>query len=401
MSELSVFKRGKTWTWRFEGAIIDGKRQRPSKGGYKTKSEATKEGTKALNEYNNAGLYFTPSDMSYADFLDLWMEQYVKINCKPSTYINYEKAIRLHIKPALGKFKLKALAPIVIQDFINDRFNSGYSRPRLVNFKSILSGSLKYAIVPSNLIQQNPALMVTIPSTRAKALVPSRKKNRSFIPEEDIVKIFERFPEGTPAHIPLQEAYRCGLRLGEAFALTWDCVDFKKSTINIDKQIQYHSDGYMYFESPKYDSSRTIRIDPFMAQLLRRARIAQLKNKLKYGEYYTLYYVNENNMINTEHGTPVEFVNVRDNGTYIQPRTSAYVGRVIHYELGITGYDFHSLRHTHATRLAEAGANPKDIQFRLGHKSMKETLEIYEHVTIKMHEDSTQLIKQVFQGAIR
>lgn len=49
-----------------------------------------------------------------------------------------------------------------------------------------------------------------------------------------------------------------------------------------------------------------------------------------------------------------------------------------------------------ATILAEAGANPKDVQYRLGHKSLKETLEIYEHVTEKMHKDSTQLIEKVF-----
>ena len=51
MATLNIRKRGNTWEWRFEKASIGGKRQQASKGGYKTKAEAAKEGTKALNEY--------------------------------------------------------------------------------------------------------------------------------------------------------------------------------------------------------------------------------------------------------------------------------------------------------------------------------------------------------------
>jgi len=46
-----------------------------------------------------------------------------------------------------------------------------------------------------------------------------------------------------------------------------------------------------------------------------------------------------------------------------------YLSRVINYELGIT-FNFHSLRHTHATMLLEAGANIKDIQERLAHSKL-------------------------------
>ena len=55
MATLNIRKRGNTWEWRFEKASIGGKRQQASKGGYKTKAEAAKEGTKALNEYYNTG----------------------------------------------------------------------------------------------------------------------------------------------------------------------------------------------------------------------------------------------------------------------------------------------------------------------------------------------------------
>lgn len=43
----------------------------------------------------------------------------------------------------------------------------------------------------------------------------------------------------------------------------------------------------------------------------------------------------------------------------------------------------HGLRHTHCSLLFEAGATIKEVQFRLGHKDVKTTLEIYAHVTKK------------------
>ena len=45
-----------------------------SKSGFKTKSEAEKEGVIAYNDYLNTGNSFSASDMSYSDFLDYWLE---------------------------------------------------------------------------------------------------------------------------------------------------------------------------------------------------------------------------------------------------------------------------------------------------------------------------------------
>jgi integrase len=53
---------------------------------------------------------------------------------------------------------------------------------------------------------------------------------------------------------------------------------------------------------------------------------------------------------------------------------------VIHYELGIT-FNFHSLRHTHATTLIKNGAKIKDVQERLGHANTETTLDTYTHST--------------------
>ena len=50
MAQVTARKRGKNWEYRFEIASVDGKRKQKSKGGFRTKTEAMKAGTEALNK---------------------------------------------------------------------------------------------------------------------------------------------------------------------------------------------------------------------------------------------------------------------------------------------------------------------------------------------------------------
>ena len=74
-------------------------------------------------------------------------------------------------------------------------------------------------------------------------MLKTRTKQRGVLDADTIRRIFERFPEGHPMHIPLVLGYRCGLRLGEAFALQWEDVDFGAATLSVNRQIQYRPGG--------------------------------------------------------------------------------------------------------------------------------------------------------------
>jgi len=52
------------------------------------------------------------------------------------------------------------------------------------------------------------------------------------------------------------------------------------------------------------------------------------------------------------------------------------------------------LRHTHATLLMKAGANPKIVQERLGHSTISTTMNIYSHVTPTMQRDAVDVLLQ-------
>lgn len=55
------------------------------------------------------------------------------------------------------------------------------------------------------------------------------------------------------------------------------------------------------------------------------------------------------------------------------------------------------LRHTHATLLFVNGANPKDIQERLGHSRIDITLNTYSHLTKKVKKETVD----IFEKAIK
>lgn len=403
MSNVRTRKRGKYWEYEFDTAKIAGKRNRISKSGFKTKSEAVAAGAEAMAEYNSSGIKFAPAEMSYADFLDYWIESYCSIALKKTTLENYKKRIKTHINPALGAYKLTSLTTAGLQRFINNKIAEKYSLNTLSVLRGILTGSLQYA-VRQNMIKSNPAREVQIPTMRSMESLHLRSAPHKYLQSDLIEKIFERFPEGHPSHIPLMLGYKCGLRLGEVFAITWDCIDLEKGRIHINKQVQWNSEKqWWFFTNPKFNSSRIIDIDSALLELLRRERRRQDKAKAYYEELYTVYYENTQHGIVAAHNNisaakPLELLLVREDGSYIQARTMQHTSSVIHHELGDKDFTFHSLRHTHATMLAEADMPQKYTQQRLGHKDITVTLKYYTHLTEKMSETGCRILEDMLSN---
>lgn len=133
-----------------------------------------------------------------------------------------------------------------------------------------------------------------------------------------------------------------------------------------------------------------------------------MEQELSYGEYYTNHYLKEekdekNNtiyrIIPVEKSVPcalpvANLVMRKENGEFSSPDSFKYAARVIHHELNLK-FNFHSLRHTHATMLIENGANIKDVQARLGHSDIETTLNTYTHATEKMAEQSVEIFEKV------
>ena len=144
--------------------------------------------------------------------------------------------------------------------------------------------------------------------------------------------------------------------------------------------------------------------------MLIRERTRQLRAKDYYGNFYTNYFADNplilegkqpkypigiNKIGNNEEDFPIYLVCVRENGTFISPRTMQHIARSIKKDI-FKDFDFHSLRHTHASMLAEIGIDQKYIQTRLGHSDIKLTIDVYEHTTDTMRERGRKAINDLY-----
>lgn len=423
MSTLNITKRSDKWQYRFEAAAVGGKRKRVSKSGFKTKKEALEAGTKALAEYNESGQTFQISNISVADYLDNWMDTYCKMNLKYNTQVGYLYTLENHLKPILGMYRLKALTPSTIQEFVNDLKMRGLSKASVVGIYSTLSAALDYAVEPLKYIPYNPCNNVRIPKFERNNI-----PQRYIITSEQFNRIIERFPASSNFYIPLMIGYYTGVRISECFGMTWNDVDFDARTITINKALLKRNYGMdvrdvlkkkgkkeeksaWYFNSTKtYKSNRVIQFGDTLYQVLKNGYEKQMANKKFYGEYYTKIYKKPEldekggtiyRLVEIEAGVPcslesVDMINVKENGQLLSMDSMKYCNKVIHYELNIK-FNYHSLRHTHATTLVENGANIKDVQERLGHCNIETTLNTYTHNTDYLRNQSVD----IFENAVK
>lgn len=141
-------------------------------------------------------------------------------------------------------------------------------------------------------------------------------------------------------------------------------------------------------------------------QALKQEYKAQSANELKYAEYYIIHVLKpeideKGNTIQRivpiqkciQSSLPrIKMVCIAENGEYTSTDSFKYCSRIIHKEL-LLAFDYHSLRHTHATILIESGADVKDVQTRLGHTNIQTTLQTYVHDTETMASRSVDIFE--------
>lgn len=92
-------------------------------------------------------------------------------------------------------------------------------------------------------------------------------------------------------------------------------------------------------------------------------------------------YENLNLVFATEIGTPINYRNL----------TLRHYDKILEAAgLGKQGFVLYSLRHTCATLLLISGENPKVVSERLGHSSVKMTLDTYSHVLPVMQQTASE-----------
>ena len=317
------------------------------------------------------------------EWMQQWLEGYVRLCCAPRTYEGYERNIRCHINPALGLIMLSELRPEHLDVFYSSLLKEGridgkggLAGQSVLHIHRILSEALTFA-VKRGLLFRNIADLVDPPRV-------SQFDRKTLTPEE-VMRLLEA-ARGSPYFPAINMGEKTGMRQGEILGLRWRDVDFEQKSVSV-VQVLHKRRGVCYFREPKSRSSRRrIATQPSLVKFLQWHRAEMEGINLLLGR--TL--------------TPDDLVFAKPDGSPLDPSTLQHAFRRIVRAAGLEGIRFHDLRHTHASLLLMAGVHPKIVQERLGHSTVAITLDLYSHTVSSLqmaaacHYDE---MMEAFQGA--
>lgn len=339
----------------------------------KTQKEVAQK-LKAATAALDAGTYIAPSKMTVGDWLDIWQQDYLG-SVKPRTLDSYRTTVETHLKPAFGAVKLDALATHEIQRFYNSlQKGQGPRQPlspkTIRNVHGVLHKALQQA-VELGYLRSNPATACKLPRVEKTEIKP--------LDSEAI----EKFLEAAKGH-PYESVYIVtlftGMREGEVLGLTWDCVDFDKGTIAINKQLQKErrGTGAYHLVSPKNGKGRKITPAQTVMDILRAQRQKQSDWKRFVGEAWE-----DSNFVFTD-----------QMGHHLSAQTVYLHFKKLAAKAGYPNARFHDLRHSYAVAALQSGDDIKTVQENLGHHTAAFTLDVYGHVTEQMKQDSANRMEQ-------
>ena len=199
--------------------------------------------------------------------LDEWYETWIttcKKRCRDTTKHTYEIQYN-RLREELGWRKLNNLNLIILQEAFN-HLKSDSSRS---DCKALLVDMLNRAM-ESNLIVQNPAFGIIT------TLDHEEKDEKRILSQEDI-NILLAVPKSESLQNLLIVALSTGLRIGELLGLTWDCIDFNKKEIKIEKTLVYLPNNgcaiYEFHPTKTAAGKRRIKMLRDVEEALKRQRL--------------------------------------------------------------------------------------------------------------------------------
>ncbi len=305
--------------------------------------------------------------MQYKEWLDGWLENYVKPASKQRTYARYRDAIENHITARLGDMCLSELTPYTLQCFVTELLRTGNLKtgtglsPSSVNvIITIMKASLKTAF-SLGMTNEYTADKLKRPRLNEKRIecftVAEQKQIEGYILERERIRLYG-----------IILCLYTGLRLGELLALEWGDIDFASEEMHITKACHDGIDDDGMFKrlthTPKTHSS--IRIIPLPKQVISLLKKAKAKSKSSY------------------------VVSSGEKGISLRAYQQSFA--VLLRRLNITHRGFHALRHTFATRALECGMDVKTLSEILGHKNSAITLNRYAHSLTKHKKEMMNLV---------
>ena len=302
-------------------------------------------------------------------FLATWLESQ-RSRLRPATWETYERHLRLHVLPTLGRVKLGELRAPAIDRLYQGLLAEGLSTTTVHHVHAILHRAFDQAVRWDYMVR-NLADLVDAPAM-------ARTKMRALSAEEARRLLAAAAGDRLEAMVVL--AVSSGMRRGELLALRWRDVDLEGSTLSVTGSLG-RAHGELQIGEPKTGSSRrSIELTRQAVEALARRRDIQASEREAAGTAWS-----ERDLVfTTLSGTPIEA------GNFLRRHYWPMLKRA-----GLDGVRFHDLRHTAATLMLGRGVHPKVASEMLGHSTVAITLNLYSHVTKTMGREAARAMEEL------
>ncbi len=305
--------------------------------------------------------------ISFREFARRWEDNLHGL--RPNTVALNTGILHNHLLPRFADRQLSTLTPTDVKAMVGEAMAEGYAPSTVRRMVFVLSLILDEAILEGRLAR-NVTAGVKLP---ADTSTPMR-----FLEPDEVAHLAETF---RPHYRPLMyTAAYVGLRWGELAGLKPERVDLLRRTIVITEQL-VEVGGHLPFGPPKTSASkRTVSVPAGLVELLT--------------EHLGRRPVRTSGLVfPTASGTPMR----RSNFRKVWKRAVERAGWGEEHRL--EGLTFHELRHTAAALAIAQGAHPLTIKERLGHSSIRTTMDTYGHLFPAQDEALAEALDGLFRGS--
>lgn len=336
-------------------------------------------------------------EKQFNEVLLSWLEE-IKMMRAPSTYVKYYRMSCKYIIPYFqGEF---------VQDVTIGRLKEYREILFQMEAEGLLSeGSIRCMIMIVNAVM-NDAYQRRLIGQEVHIL-PGLKK------QKNVVQVYSEEEQQTleaymKRHINITTVgiYLClytGLRLGEICALKWENMNTEEGFIHVKYTTQRLSRTSRAWETagvkgnlngfvPNLPRASDTGLGPH-SNLIITAPKSNSSNRLVPVPSFLLPYIREYE----KKSKPEQFFLSGDAQLPMEPRTFQYQYRRYTMAAGVRYLNFHSLRHTFATRCITIGMDPKTLSEILGHSDIKITMDYYFHSTMEYKKYHIERLKAALQ----
>jgi integrase len=372
-NEGSIYRRKNgTWAAQYTVWTTEGRKRRSVSG--KTRAEVARKLTEAMAN-RDGGLVYDAGKLTVGEYLDRWLADSVKGTVKETTYANYAYITRVHIRPALGRVKLRSLTPAHVRGFYGEKSRSSLSPATVKKMHVVLRKALSQ-VVSDGLLPRNAADGVKPPRVSAPG------EEIKPLDAEECAEFLEA-SRGERLEALYVLTIHCGLREGELLALRWEDVHLQaaKPAVLVRRTLTRGENGrgWVVGASTKSGKGRRVRLTRGATAALKDHRKRQLEERMRLPGLWQ----DQGLVFPNETGSLFNPSNLR-NRSFKRIKARAGVREDLR---------FHDLRHTCATLLLGEGVHVKVVSELLGHASITITLNIYSHVLPDMQDSAADAME--------